>query len=53
MLVRALTMQGLTRCFLIGYRIRNNEAFDSLFPITDVIYDGQNFESPFITDLSK
>lgn len=37
----------------IGYRIRNNEAFDSLFYITDVIYDGQNFESPFITDLSK
>lgn len=37
----------------IGYRIRNNEAFDSLFSITDVIYDGQNFESPFITDLSK
>jgi len=37
----------------IGYRIRNNEAFDSLFPVTDVIYDGQNFESPFITDLSK
>ena len=37
----------------IGYRIRNNEAFDSLFPITDVIYDGQSFESPFISDLSK
>ena len=37
----------------IGYRIRNNEAFDSLFPITDVIYDGQNFELPFISDLSK
>lgn len=37
----------------IGYRIRNNEAFDSLFPITDVIYDGQDFESPFISDLSK
>ena len=37
----------------IGYRIRNNEAFDSLFPITDVIYDGQNFEPPFISDLSK
>ena len=37
----------------IGYRIRNNEAFDSLFPVTDVIYDGQNFESPFCTDLSK
>ena len=37
----------------IGYRIRNNEAFDSLFPVTDVIYDGQNFEPPFITDLSK
>lgn len=37
----------------IGYRIRNNEVFDSLFPITDVIYDGQNFESPFISDFSK
>lgn len=37
----------------IGYRIRNNEAFNSLFPITDVIYDGQNFELPFISDLSK
>lgn len=37
----------------IGYRIHNNEAFDSLFPITDVIYDCQNFESPFISDLSK
>ena len=37
----------------IGYRIRNNEAFDSLFPIADVIYDGQNFELPFISDLSK
>ena len=37
----------------IGYRIRNNEAFDNLFPVTDVIYDGQNFESPFISDLSK
>ena len=37
----------------IGYRIRNNEIFDSLFPITDVIYNGQNFEPPFISDLSK
>ncbi len=37
----------------IGYRIRNNEAFDSLFPVTDVIYGGQNFEPPFISDLSK
>ena len=37
----------------IGYRIRNNEAFDNLFPVTDVIYDGQNFEPPFIADLSK
>lgn len=37
----------------IGYRIRNNETFDSLFPITDMIYDGQNFEPPFISDLSK
>ena len=37
----------------IGYRIRNNEMFDSLFPTTDVIYDGHNFEPPFISDLSK
>jgi len=37
----------------IGYRIRNNEMFGSLFPTTDVIYDGHNFESPFISDLSK
>ena len=36
----------------IGYRIRNKEMFDSLFPITDVIYDGQNFISPFVSDLS-
>jgi superfamily II DNA or RNA helicase len=35
----------------IGYRIRNDEVFDRLFPITDVIYDGQNFEQPFISDL--
>lgn len=37
----------------IGYRIRNNEMFDSLFPTTDVIYDGHSFESPFISDLAK
>ena len=37
----------------IGYRIRNDEMFDSLFPTTDVIYDGHNFETPFISDLSK
>ncbi|MBQ7237768.1 MAG: DEAD/DEAH box helicase family protein [Bacteroidales bacterium] len=37
----------------IGYRIRNNEAFDNLFPVTDVIYDGLNFESSFISDISK
>ncbi len=36
----------------IGYRIRNNEMFGSLFPTTDVIYDGRNFEPPFISDLS-
>ena len=35
----------------IGYIIRNNELFDNLFPTTDIIYDGQNFESPFISDL--
>ena len=45
--------KGLKGYASIGYRIRNNEAFDSLFPITDVIYDGQNFEPPFISDLSK
>lgn len=37
----------------IGYRIRNSEVFDSLFPTTDIIYDGLNFEAPFITDLSQ
>lgn len=36
----------------IGYRIRNDEMFDTLFPTTDVIYDGRNFEQPFISDLS-
>jgi superfamily II DNA or RNA helicase len=37
----------------IGYRIRNNEMFDYLFPTTDLIYDGLNFVSPFISDLSQ
>ena len=37
----------------IGYRIRNNEMFDSLFPTTDLIYDGQNFVSPLVFDLSQ
>jgi len=37
----------------IGYRIRNSEVFNSLFPTTDIIYDGLNFESPFISDLSQ
>lgn len=37
----------------IGYRIRNNEMLDSLFPTTDIIYNGQNFEPPFISDLSQ
>ena len=37
----------------IGYRIRNDEVFDSLFPTTDTIYNGKNFEQPFISDLVK
>ena len=37
----------------IGYKIRNNEMFDNLFPTTDLIYDGLNFVSPFISDLSQ
>ena len=37
----------------IGYKIRNNEMFDSLFPTTDIIYDGLNFVSPFVSDLSQ
>ena len=37
----------------IGYRIRNNEMFDNLFPTTDLIYDGLNFVSPFISALSQ
>ena len=27
--------------------------FDSLFPTTDLIYDGQNFVSPLVSDLSQ
>lgn len=27
--------------------------FDSLFPTTDLIYDGLNFISPFVSDLSQ
>ena len=37
----------------IGYKIRNKEMFNSLFPMTDIIYDGLNFEHPFITDLAQ
>ena len=37
----------------IGYRIRNNEIFDSLFPTTDLIYDGISFVLPFVSDLSQ
>ena len=37
----------------IGYRIRNSEAFDSLFPTPEIIYDGLNFEQPFLSDLAK
>lgn len=37
----------------IGYKIRENEAFESLFPVTDVIYNGLNFEASFQSDLSK
>ncbi len=37
----------------IGYKIRNREVFDRLFPTTDVIYDGLNFEQSFISDLAN
>ena len=37
----------------IGYKIRNNEMFDNLFPTTDLIYDGLNFVTPFVSDLSQ
>ena len=37
----------------IGYRIQNKEIFDGLFPTTDLIYDGLNFERPFISDLAQ
>lgn len=37
----------------IGYRIRNDEMFDSLFPTTDLLYDGLNFVSLFVSDLSQ
>ena len=37
----------------IGYVIRNNELFDSFFPTIDVIYNANNFESPFLSDISN
>lgn len=37
----------------IGYVIRNNELFESFFPTTDVIYNANNFEPPFLSDISK
>ena len=37
----------------IGYVIRNNELFDSFFPTTDVIYNANKFEPPFLTDISN
>jgi len=37
----------------IGYRIRNSEAFDTLFPTPEVIYNGLNFEQLFLSDLAK
>ncbi len=37
----------------IGYRIRNNEMFDNLFPTTDLIYNGLNYVSQFVSDLSQ
>ena len=36
----------------VGYRIRNDKLLDSLSPTTDLIYDGLNFEHPFISDLT-
>ena len=36
-----------------GVGSRNSEVFDSLFPTTDIIYDGLNFEAPFISDISQ
>ncbi len=36
----------------IGYKIRNDELLNSLFPTTDLIYDGLNFERLFISDLT-
>ena len=36
----------------VGYRIRNDKLLDSLTPTTDLIYDGLNFERPFISDLT-
>ena len=35
----------------IGYSIRNDEMLNSLFPTIDLIYNGLNFERPFISDL--
>ena len=56
--IRVLVCESMYRKRLkgyasIGYKIRNNEMFDNLFPTTDLIYDGLNFVSPFISDLSQ
>lgn len=37
----------------IGYSIRNDEILNSLFPTIDLIYNGLNFERPFISDLAQ
>ena len=37
----------------IGYSIRNDELLNSLFPTIDLIYNGLNFEQPFISDLAQ
>ena len=37
----------------IGYSIRNDEMLNSLFPTIDLIYNGLNFERPFISDLAQ
>jgi superfamily II DNA or RNA helicase len=37
----------------VGYKIRTENMFEDLFHTPDIIYNGQNFEKPFISDLAQ
>ena len=37
----------------IGYKMRNDEVIDCLFPETNIIHDGLNFMKPFVSDIAQ